>query len=175
MAKFTIELPDSFPVVMRNGATVTVETSKLPLHIVEFDTLYGIGQVLRDSASGATKAAEAEGSSGVMAEAQAMMDAKLAAQYNGEVSTRGSGTGTDPRVLIARSIVRKAIKLSVGAKSPAWATFTGLSDADQLAKLDANYDSNRAVFDPAIDAEIKRRADESKAKAKLANAATFEL
>lgn len=174
MAKFSIELPDTFTVTQRNGASVTVSTvdvaAMLP-NLVE----YGVNQKVRDAASGATKAAEAEGSKGVQAEAQAMMEASVAALVAGEWSHRGDGTGADPRQLIARSIVRKAIKEKVGSKSPAWATFTGLSDAEQLAKLDANYEANREVFDPAIDAEIKRRADANKAKAKLATSATFEL
>lgn len=175
MTKLTIELPDTYVVTMRNGASVEVDTAKVFGQLGAETALYGLGQVLRDSASAASKAAEAEGSLGVEAEAQAMMNAKLAALYAGTWSTRGDGSGVDPRTAIARSIVRKAIKEKVGSKSPQWATFTGLSDADQLAKLDANYEANREVFDPAIDAEIKRRTDANKAKAKLANAMAIDL
>lgn len=173
MTKFSIELPDNLTVGMRNGASLSVETAKLEALIVNLCE-YGIGQKLRDSASAASTVAKDTGED-VTVVAQGMLDKALASLYAGEWSHRGDGTGTDPRVAIARSIVRKAIKEKVGAKSPAWATFTGLSDAEQLAKLDANYEANKEVFDPAIEAEIKRRADANKAKAKLANAMAIEL
>ena len=174
MTTFTIELPDTLTVAMRNGASVEIETAKLVGLGAEFLD-YGIGQKFRDSASGATEAAKAEGSNGVTAEAQAMLEACRDKVYAGEWSRRGEGGTTDPRVAIARSIVRRAIKEKLGSKSVEWAAFTGLSDAEQLAKLDANYESNKEVFDPAIDAEIKRRADANKAKSKLASAATFNI
>jgi hypothetical protein len=174
MTKFTIELPDVVTVAMRNGASVEIETAKLSPVITELLD-YGIGQKVRDGASGAAKAAEAEGSAGVQAEAQAMIEAVVAKLYAGEWSARGSGGTTDPRVAVARSIVRKAIKEKLGSKSPEWKRFTGLSDADQLAKLDETYSANAELFDPAIDAELKRRADANKAKAKVANAMAFNI
>lgn len=173
MTKLSIELPDNMVVAMRNGAQVTVATSDLANLGAELFA-YGVGQKLRDAASAASTVAK-ETATEVQVVAQGMLDAALKSLVAGEWSHRGDGTGADPRTLIARSIVRKAIKEKVGSKSPAWATFTGLSDAEQLAKLDANYEANKEVFDPAIDAEIKRRADANKAKAKLASVATFEL
>src|SRR3569832_1701650 len=77
MATFTIELPESHTVTMRKGASVTVETGKIAALLPEL-LGYGIGQKLRDSASAASKAAEAEGAQGGQAEAQAMMDSCLA-------------------------------------------------------------------------------------------------
>lgn len=174
MTKLSIELPESLTVAMRNGASVTVETAKLSGVASELFA-YGVGQKIRDAASTASKAAEAEGSKGVQAEAQAMMETAVAALIAGEWSQRGEGGGVDPRTAIARSIVRKAMKEKLGKNSPEWAKFTGLSDADQLAKLDENYAANADVFDPAIDAEIKRRADANKAKQKLASAASFNI
>jgi hypothetical protein len=175
MSKFSIELPATLVVAMRNGASVTVNTADIQAVATEL-FIYGVNQKLRDSASGATKAAEAEGSQGVQAEAQAMMDSALAALVAGEWSMRGEGGGgTDPRVLIGRSLVRKAIKDKVGAKSPAWAKFTGLSDAEQLAKLDENLAANEELFAPLIDAELKRRADAAKAKANASKAVEISL
>jgi hypothetical protein len=174
MTKFAIELADELTVSMRNGASVAIDTAKLSGVVTEL-LIYGIGQKVRDSASGATKAAEAEGSQGVEAEALAMMTTCVESLYAGEWSHRGEGAGVDPRTAIARSIVRKAIKEKVGSKSPEWAKFTGMADKDQLAKLDETYESNRELFDPLVDAEQKRRADAAKAKTKAASALSFNL
>ena len=173
MTTFTIELPDVVTVGMRNGASVDIDTSKLVGLGAELLD-YGIGQKVRDSASSASTRA-AENKTEVKDEAQAMIDNAVAALYAGTWSHRGTGGTTDPRVTVARSIVRKAIKEKVGSKSPEWAKFTGLSDADQLAKLDETYAANAAIFDPAIDAELKRRADAAKAKSKVASAMEFNL
>jgi hypothetical protein len=173
MTKLTIELPDTLTVAMRNGASVTINTDALAGLGAELFT-YGVGQKVRDSASAASTQAK-ETNTEVTVVAQGMMDAAVAALVAGEWSHRGDGTGADPRTLIARSIVRRAIKEKVGSKSPEWAKFTGLSDADQIAKLDETYAANADVFDPAIEAEVKRRADANKAKAKLAGAMQISL
>lgn len=174
MTKLTIELPDTMTVAMRNGASVSIDTSALAGVASELFA-YGVGQKVRDAASGATKAAEAEGSQGVTAEAQAMMESAVAALVAGEWSHRGEGSSVDPRVAVARSIVRKAIKEKVGSKSPDWARFTGLSDKDQLAKLDETYAANAELFDPLVDAEIKRRKDAAKAKSTAAKALEISI
>ena len=173
MAKFSIELPDTITVTMRNGASVTINSADVAALGTEL-FLYGVGQKVRDSASAASTRAKETGTD-VQVEAQAMMDAAVKSLVAGEWSHRGEGSGVDPRTAVARSIVRKAIKEKVGSKSPDWAKFTGLSDADQLAKLDETYEANKEVFDPAIDAEIKRRSDAAKAKSKLASGMTVNL
>lgn len=173
MTKLTIELPDNMVVAMRNGASVNVPTADISALGAELLS-YGIGQKLRDAASAASTVAK-ETNAEVQVVAQGMLDSALASLRAGEWSHRGDGTGADPRTLIARSIVRRAIKEKFGPKSPEWAKFTGLSDADQIAKLDETYTANAEVFDPAIEAEVKRRADANKAKAKLANALTVSL
>ena len=173
MGKFTIELPDSHVVAMRNGASVTVETAKVADLLANL-LAYGIGQKVRDSASAASTVAK-ETATEVQAVAQGMMDSALASLYAGEWSHRGEGSTTDPRTAIARSIVRRALKEKFGSKSPEWARFTGLSDADQLAKLDETFTANAELFEPLVDAEVKRRADANKAKAKAASALNIEL
>jgi hypothetical protein len=173
MVKLSIELPEAITVAMRNGASVAVDPSTLAGLASEV-FIYGLGQKIRDAASGAAKVAE-ETKEELQAVAQGMMDTALAALIAGEWSHRGEGSGVDPRTAIARSIVRKAIKEKVGSKSPQWATFTGMSDKDQLAKLDETYAANRELFDPLVDAEQKRRADAAKAKTKAASALSFEL
>jgi len=120
---------------------------------------YGIRQKLRDAASAASTQAK-ETNTEVAVVAQGMLDAAYKSLTSGEWSHRGDGSGVDPRTAIARSIVRKAIKEKVGSKSPQWATFTGLSDSDQLAKLDETYTSNSDVFDPAIDADYFAFSDQ---------------
>lgn len=174
MTKLSIELPDTITVAMRNGASVEIETSKLADLGAEL-FMYGVGQKVRDAASGATKAAEAEGSKGVTAEAQAMMEAAVAALVAGEWSHRGDGSGVDPRTAVARSIVRRAIKEKLGSKSPEWAKFTGLSDKDQLAKLDETFAANESLFTPLVDAEIKRRIESNKSKSKAASALEINI
>ncbi len=174
MTKFTIELENEYNVTMRNGASVAVKTADVQAVLANLCE-YGIGQKLRDSASAATKAAEAEGSGGVQAEAQAMMEACLASLVAGEWSHRGTGEGVDPRVAIARSIVRRAMKEKLGSKSPAWAKFTGLSDKDQLAKIDETFASNADLFNPLVDAEVARRTNANKEKAKAAKALEISI
>jgi hypothetical protein len=68
-----------------------------------------------------------------------------------------------------------AAKAKFGAKSPEWATFTGLSDDDKNAKLDGWYEANRAAFDPAIDEEMARRAAKRDAKAGLAKSVDIAM
>lgn len=173
MVKLSIELPDTLTVAMRNGASVTINAADMAGLGAEL-FVYGVGQKVRDSASAASTQAK-ETNEEVQSIAQAMMDAAVASLVAGEWSHRGDGAGTDPRVLIARSIVRRAIKEKFGSKSPDWAKFTGLSDADQLAKLDETFTNNEAMFAPLVDAEVQRRADANKAKAKAAKALTINL
>lgn len=173
MTKYTIELPDTFTVAMRNGASVTIETAKIEPLLTDY-LEYGVGQKHRDSASAASTVAKETGED-VTKVAQGMLDKSVESAYAGEWSHRGEGAGVDPRVAIARSIVRKAIKEKVGSKSPEWAKFTGLSDKDQLAKLDETFAANEALFNPLVEAEIKRRADANKAKAKAASALEISL
>jgi hypothetical protein len=173
MTKLTIELPDTMTVAMRNGASVTINTEALAGLGAELFA-YGVGQKVRDSASAASTQAKETGEE-VQAIAQGMMDSAVAALVAGEWSHRGEGSGADPRTLVARSIVRRAIKEKVGSKSPEWAKFTGLSDKDQLAKLDETYAANAELFDPLIDAEIKRRADANKAKSKAAASLSISI
>jgi hypothetical protein len=173
MTKLTIELPDTLTVAMRNGASVTINTADLANLGAELFA-YGVGQKVRDSASAASTVAK-ETSTEVQVVAQGMMDSAVKALLAGEWSHRGEGATVDPRVAIGRSIVRRAIKEKFGSKSPDWAKFTGLSDADQLAKLDETFAANAEMFEPLVDAEVERRANANKAKAKAAKALTINL
>jgi hypothetical protein len=122
-------------------------------------------QTLQDAYAGAKSTDEALGS----------FNGKLDKLLNGTIGTRGTGDGADERTRVARSVVMQAAKAKFGSKSPEWATFTGLDDAAQAAKLDAWYDANKATFDPAIDEEMARRAARREAKNALAGSVAFAM
>lgn len=122
-------------------------------------------QTLQDAYAGAKSTDEALGA----------FNGKLDKLLNGTIGTRGTGDGADERTRVARSVVQQAAKAKFGAKSPEWATFTGLDTADQNEKLDAWYEANKDAFDPAIDEEMARRAARRDAKAALAGAVAIEM
>jgi len=122
-------------------------------------------QTLQDAYAGAKTTDEALGA----------FNAKYDKLINGTIGTRSGGDGADERTRVARSVVMAAAKVKFGAKSPEWATFTGLADDKRNAKLDAWYDANKAAFDPAIEEEMARRAAKREAKAALAGAVAFEM
>lgn len=164
MAKFNIETPESWTV--KKGprdkswqAEASIDVGKLSPEIVATLAMHGLHQKIADAAAGATNADEAQAS---MAKA---IDALLAGTW----SSRGSGEGVDEETRVARSVVRQAVKAKFGAKSPEWATFTGLSDSDQNAKLDEWFAANEEAFKPAVAQELELRKAAAKAKAKLAS------
>jgi len=122
-------------------------------------------QTLQDAYAGSENLAEAKGA----------FDGKLDKLLKGTIGTRTAGDGADERTRVARSLVQAAYKTKVGAKSPDYVAFTGLSDADQNAKLDAWYAANREAFDPAIDDEMARRAAKREAKTGLAKEVNFAV
>ena len=122
-------------------------------------------QTLQDAYAGAKSTDEALGA----------FNGKLDKLLNGTIGTRGSGDGADERTRVARSVVMAAAKVKFGAKSPEWATFTGLGDDERAAKLDAWYNANAKAFDPAIDEELERRRAKAEAKKALGSAVSFEM
>lgn len=122
-------------------------------------------QTLQDAYAGAKSTDEALGA----------FNGKLDKLLNGTIGTRGSGDGADERTRVARSVTMSAAKAKFGAKSPEWATFTGLTDDERNAKLDGWYEANREAFDPAVDEEMARRAAKREAKAGLASSVTIEM
>jgi hypothetical protein len=122
-------------------------------------------QTLQDAYAGAKSTDEALGA----------FNGKLDKLLNGTIGTRSGGDGADERTRVARSVTMSAAKAKFGAKSPEWATFTGLSDNDKNAKLDGWYAANAAAFDPAIDEEMARRAAKRDAKASLAGSVDIAM
>ena len=162
MTKHTIELAGNFIVTKgpRGGdwrAEAVIDLAAIPANLVLDLALHGLKQKVADAASGAQTEAEA------LAAMQKAADAILA----GEWSARGAGGGVDERTKVARQIVRQVLKAKWGAKSADWAEFTGLSDADQNAKLDAAFAKNEAKLGPAVDERLAQLAAERKAKQAL--------
>lgn len=153
MTKHTITLDGSFAIAKgpRNGdwrAEVTVDLAKLPEGILVDLLCHGLKQKVADAASGATTADEADGA----------MSKALAAIMAGEWSSRVAGSGVSEETRVQRQIARVAFKAKVD--KAAWATFTGLSDADQVAKLDAIYAKNASKLEGAVKAKLAALAEE---------------
>lgn len=166
-----IELPESHTVTKgpRGGAwqaSVAVTLADLSPDIIARLAVHGLHQKVADAASGATTVDEANASM------QKAVDALVAGEWT---SRSAGGAGVDERTRVARSVVHAAVKAKFGSKSPEWATFTGLADDEQAAKLDAWFAANEATFTPAVEAEMERRAAKRAEKAGLVKAVDFAL
>lgn len=106
-------------------------------------------------------------------EAKASWAKKRGKLLDGTIGTRTGGDGADEFTTIARQLVRVGYKAALGAKSTEWATFTGLPDADQNAKLDELFGKNETAFRPQVEAKIAANKAERERKAKIT--ATFTL
>lgn len=162
MTKFTITLDGTFAIAKgpRNGdwrAEVVADLAKLPESILVDLLCHGLKQKVADAASGATTADEADGA----------MNKALAAIMAGDWSSRVAGSGVSEETRVQRQIARVALKAKVD--KAAWAAFTGLSDADQVAKLDAIYAKNEAKLAPAVKAKLKALAEERAQRKALAD------
>lgn len=147
-----------------NVKDVKVDGTTLPDASVEYLLHFAL-QSLQDAYAGAKTEDEAK----------AAWAKKLDALKAGTIGVRGGGEGVTEETKVQRMIVRNMVKAKFGAKSPEWATFTGLSDADQNAKLDEWFAANAEKLAPAVAEEMKRREAARKAKAKIADAVVFEL
>ena len=160
--------------ITSRGVSVDVDTSKLNEDVLAKLLAYGITQKVGDAASGAAKVATETGAS-VEDVTKGMMSKAVDALIAGEWSIRTAGEGVSERTKVERAVMRNAVKVKLGSTSPKWKEFTGLSDADQNAKLDAMYATNAEKLAPAVDAELKRREDARKAKAKLADGLSIDI
>lgn len=163
MTEHTITLDGEFVIAKgpRGGdwrAETTVDLAAVPASIIKDLTLHGLKQKVADAASGAKTEAEAQGA----------MDKALAAILAGEWSSRVAGAGVDERARVQRQVARIAMKAKLGAKSPEWAAFTGLSDADQAARLDEVFAKNEAKLRPAVEEKLRLLAEERESRKALA-------
>lgn len=138
--------------------------TELPEKSVEHLLRFSL-QTLQDAYAGAKNLDEAIGA----------FNGKLDKLLAGTIGTRSAGEGVDERTRVQRSVTMAAAKAKFGAKSPEWATFTGLSDEDQAAKLDAWFEAFAEALTPEVEAEIERRAAKRNAKKNLAAGIAFKL
>ena len=160
--------------VASRGVSVDVDTTKLSDELIAELVVHGLVQKVSDAASQAKAIADKSDDSVEAITEQLMLKARDAL-YAGDWTRRGAGAGIDDATRVARQIVRASFKAQVGGKSPQWAQFTGLSDADQAAKLDSWFEANKTTFEPAVKAELKRLKDARDAKAGLAKATVFSF
>jgi hypothetical protein len=146
-------------------AFITVDLSKLTSDMMEKLALHGLKQKIADAASASKTKDDALG---LMAKARDAL-------YNGEWSSRVASEGVDASVRIGRAIVRGLLKAKMGAKSPEWAKFTGMSDADQNAALDKVFAKNEEKLAPQVEAKIAAEAAERKRKAQLTSSLDFDI
>lgn len=170
MVKVTIEVPGEW--LVSKGprdkaweASAVCDVSKLSPEIVGKLAMHGLQQKIADAAAGAKTADEAD----------AAMNKAIDSLVAGAWSSRGTGEGIDEETRVSRSVVRSAVKAKFGSKSPEWAKFTGLSDADQNAKLDEWFAANADAFKPAVEQELERRKAAAKAKGKLASSLAISI
>jgi len=147
-----------------NVTEVKIDGAALPEASVEYLLHFAL-QSLQDAYAGAKTPDEAK----------ANWEKKLTALKEGTIGVRGGGEGVTEETRVSRAVVRQMVKAKFGAKSPEWAKFTGLSDADQNEKLDEWYAANEERLRPAVEEELKRREAARKAKAKLTDSVVFEL
>lgn len=165
MRKLSIELPDVITIVSR-GVSVDLPTKDLSAEMVARFAIHGATQKVADAGSGAAKLVTDETT--VEAATASLMGKAVAAILAGEWTQRSAGGGVDERTRVGRIVVRNAVKAKFGSASPEWKKFTGLADAEQIAKLDEWLAANEATFTPAIDAEMARRAEAAAARKGLA-------
>lgn len=165
-----IDLPESHVVTKGPrdkswNASVTVKLSDLSPDIIARLAVHGLHQKIADAAAG----------SQTLDEASADMAKALKALVAGEWTQRTAGAGVDERTIVQRSVTKAAAKASMGAKSPEWATFTGLSDDAQAEKLDAWFVEHEAALSAAVEDELAARQAKRDRKASLAGKVSFGL
>lgn len=160
--------------ITSRGVSVTVDTSKLSAEIKDRLFVHGLIQKVSDAASGA-KGLAAETGASVGDITLTMMQKAADSLLAGEWAMRTAGEGVSEETKVQRSIMRTKVKAKYGAKSPEWAKFTGLTDAEQNAELDRWFAKNAAKLEDEVKAELKRREEARKAKAKLAASTDIDL
>lgn len=133
-----------------------IDGKDLPVGSVEYLLNFAL-QSLQDAYAGAK----------TQQEAVAMFAKKRDALIAGTIGVRVGGGSVDDETRIARNIVKGALKTKMGKDSADWKAFTGLSDADMNAKLDAVFAKNKDKLQPKVDAEVAALKAERERKAGL--------
>lgn len=192
-----ISLPNTLDVTSRE-VTVAFDVTKLTAETITKLVLHGITQKIADAASSAatdawrghtgdpkaTAAKNAQaiewlntpaGAKAIGVSTRTMMEKARDALEKNEWTVRTGLAPVDERTSVERVITRAAMKVSAGAKSPAWKAFDGLPMAEQVAKIDANFAKNRAALEQAVTDELARRVAARERSAALAETVQFDI
>ena len=169
----SINIADMITVTSR-GISVDVDITKLTDELLSRLVAHGIGQKVGDSASQA-KSIAGESDDTVENITKNLMNKAIDALYSGEWAHRKVAAGVDEFTAQARKLVRIAVKAKFGAKSEDWATFTGLSDADQAVKLDGWYTANEVTFKPEVNKALVAAKAVRDAKDGMSKGVTFSF
>ncbi len=140
--------------------TIEVPFADMPKAVQEKIIAYGCQRIFNDMVGGSERFP-------TVADKVAHVKAQIARFLAGDIGRASGGGAVPERTKVARAIVRALLKDKYGAKSPEWAAFTGLDDDAQAEKLDAVFAKNEEKLAPKVDAELKRREAERKAKASM--------
>ena len=157
----------AYSTVIAKTETIAVPFAEFPEHVQQKIIAYGCQRIFNDMVGGAEKFPTVE-------KKVAHVKEKIAAFLKGEVG-RTAASGVSTEVAIARQEARRLVKAKYGAKSPEWAAFTGLEDAEQASKLDELVEKNRAHFDKFVAAEMKARREAAEARAKAGEELALDL
>lgn len=147
--------------------TLAVPFDQMPVHVQERIIAYGCQRIFNDMVGGAERFPTVE-------KKVAHVKEKIAAFLKGDVG-RAAASGVSTEQSIARQEARRLVKAKYGAKSPEWAAFTGLEEAEQAAKLDELVEKNRAHFDKFVAAEMKARREAAEKRAKAGEELALDL
>jgi len=148
-------------------ATLPVDWEKLPMNAKEKIIAYGVQRIFNDMIGGSERFPTVE-------DKVKHVKAQIKRFMEGDIG-RAASASVPQDVAIGRSLIKAGLKAKYGAKSPEWAAFTGLSDDEQEAKLDALLEKNRAKLQSQIDAEVKRRAELAAKRAKQSDGLELSL
>ena len=139
---------------------VTLDGKELPDSSVEYLLNFAL-QSLQDAYAGGK----------TLDECKALFAKKYDRLIDGKIGVRDSAETIDDATRIARKIVRQQLR----ANKAVWEKFAQMSEEDQIAALDKNIAKNAEKLEPLVSQELKRLAEEKKAKALLGKELSFEL
>ena len=124
MTTIQINLPADVIVSKRNGASVTLSTGSLSAEMIAQLCIHGLGQKVRDSASGEPSV---EGS-------ESAMNATIQTLYSDEWTIRGESAESDPLQSYRLQIIRKSLGRADNAAKKAG--YDSIPSTDQSARRD---------------------------------------
>lgn len=141
--------------------TIKVPFGEMPQAVQEKIIAYGCQRIFNDMVGGLERFPTVK-------DKVDHVNAMIVKFLSGDIG-RSARTGLGTEALIGRGLARVALKTRLGAKSPEWKSFIGLSDNAQDEKLDAIFAKNAEKMAPDVAAELKRRAELAAKRDKLAD------